>query len=196
MQTVEDYCVEWKFLFVFYLNNPFEMRLCPFHNNCVLSEKCTGRKYICCCLFLQPISISVMDSPLHSGWGAPIVRLICHFSQVFTGHEFDWFNRRETPYPQAEFVSSFFFSGHYTHFRSLSDFIAACRSIQFDTLIELCPTTIQRWTYICCFCINKINDKHTKLQTRQYLRTMSREYWKDFLSLEHQVETGSEAIFW
>lgn len=69
-----------------------------------------------------------------------------------------------------------FFSGHYTHFRSLSDFIAACRSIQFDTLIELCPTTIQRWTYICCFCINKINDKHTKLQTRQYLRTMSREY--------------------
>lgn len=73
MQTVEDYCVEWKFLFVFYLNNPFEMRLCPFHNNCVLSEKCTGRKYICCCLFLQPISISVMDSPLHSGGGGHLL---------------------------------------------------------------------------------------------------------------------------
>lgn len=86
MQTVEDYCVEWKFLFVFYLNNPFEMRLCPFHNNCVLSEKCTGRKYICCCLFLQPISISVMDSPLHSSlyrWGEKTKHLVSDLFAIF-----------------------------------------------------------------------------------------------------------------
>lgn len=139
MLTVADYCAmcgsgEWKFflsiflIFFFFWIIHFEMRPCPFHNNCASYQKnaqegnasAVAYFYNLFLFLLWTQCSSLLQIVERERKKVPRVRLICHFSQVFnqvfTGYEFDWFNRLEPVlFPSRGFFFSLALFSHSLH---------------------------------------------------------------------------------